>query len=260
MSWPDITTKPCCLHRQVKKACASGRNFELHHAAATLGVGQLGDAVKLPPGQDLIEWLAMNVIDFFSEVSLLYGCLQDVCTSACCPVMTAGPRFEYKWADGQHVRRPLRCSAPKYVELMMEWAQATLEDESIFPTSNSVAFPKNIRQIICCLFKRLFRVYAHMYVVHFGSMQEIGAEAHLNTCFRQFVLFVREFDLIEQAELAPLRAHIDKLLEKENEGARLDHQRHAHGTAAHSAESTGGDDGSWRPPCQECSSSVGYRV
>lgn len=41
-------------------------------------------------------------------------------------------------------------------------------------------------QIIPTLFKRLFRVYAHLYHEHFTKMQALGAEAHLNTCFKQY--------------------------------------------------------------------------
>lgn len=195
-----------------KKEVASTRRFHLHqHAQATLGAGRLLDAVAKPPGEDVNEWLAVNVTDFFNEVSLLYGVLADVCTPTCCPNMSAGPRFEYKWADGVRFKRPIRCTAPKYMDYMMNWAQATLDDESIFPTRVGDPFPKNIRQVICTIFKRLFRVYAHMYVLHFVSIQEMGAEPHLNTCFRHFMLFVREFDLIEPQELAPLAELIEKI-------------------------------------------------
>merc|ERR1719473_2002514 len=99
---------------QLKKSQANTRRFELHqHAQATLGAGRLLDAVKLPPGEDLFDWLTVNVTDFFNEIRLLYGVLSDVCTPACCPNMSAGPRWEYKWADGVRVKRPIRCSAPK---------------------------------------------------------------------------------------------------------------------------------------------------
>lgn len=197
---------------KLKKAAPGTRRFELHqHAQATLGAGRLLDAVKLPPGEDINDWLAVNVTDFYNEVALLHGVLCDVCTSNSCPCMSAGPRFEYKWADGVRIKKPIRCSAPKYIDYMMNWAQVTLDNESIFPVRVGEPFPDNIRQVICSIFKRLFRVYAHIYVIHFTSMQELGAEPHLNTCFRHFMLFVREFDLIEQAELAPLRGLIDKL-------------------------------------------------
>ena len=95
------------------------------------------------------------------------------------------------------MKKPLRCSAPKYVEYLMEWVQTTLDDERIFPTAPSDPFPSNIRDIIRTMFKRLFRVYAHMYLHHFDVLKTMGAEPHLNTCFRHFVLFVLEFDLID---------------------------------------------------------------
>jgi len=203
----DIATFKC------KKANQPGtRRFELHRQAqATLGAGRLNDAVKLPPGEDVFDWIAVNATDFFNEVSLLYGVLNDVCTPSCCPTMSAGPRFEYKWADGVRIKKPMRCSAPKYIDYMLSWAQTTLDDERIFPIRVGEPFPPDIREVLCSIFKRLFRVYAHMYVLHFSSMQEMGAEPHLNTCFRHFILFVREFDLIAPQELAPLRDLIDKI-------------------------------------------------
>lgn len=197
---------------KLKKAPPGTRRYELHQRAqATLGAGRLLDAVKLPPGEDLYDWLAVNVTDFYNEVSLLYGVLSDVCTPTCCPSMSAGPKFEYLWADGVRIRKPIRCSAPKYIDYMLSWAQMTLDDETIFPVRLGEPFPANIRQVLCSIFKRLFRVYAHVYVNHFAAVQEMGAEPHLNTCFRHFMLFVREFDLIERAELAPLRELIDRL-------------------------------------------------
>lgn len=204
--------------KALKKAAPGTRRFELHqHAQATLGAGRLLDAVKLPAGEDVNDWLAVNVTDFYNEVSLLYGVLADVCTPTCCPKMSAGPRYEYKWADGVRIKKPIRCSAPKYINYMMDWAQATLDYESLFPVRVGEPFPKNIRQIICSIFKRLFRVYAHIYVLHFTHIQEMGAEPHLNTCFRHFILFVREFDLIQPEELAPLDQLIQKIYERDDE-------------------------------------------
>ncbi|CAL5333374.1 unnamed protein product [Camellia sinensis] len=30
--------------------------------------------------------------------------------------MTAGPKYEYRWADGVQIKKPIEVSAPKYVE------------------------------------------------------------------------------------------------------------------------------------------------
>jgi MOB kinase activator 1 len=199
--------------KPAKKSAPGSRRFDLHkRAEATLGAGNLHEAVKLPDGENVNDWLAVNVTDFYNEISLLYGVLMDVCTPVSCPSMTAGKNYEYKWADGVRIKKPIRCSAPKYIDFMMTWVQTTLDDETIFPVRVGEPFPSNIREIVCTMFKRLFRVYAHMYLHHFQVLQEMGAEPHLNTCFRHFVLFVIEFDLIEHKELAPLQDLIDKLM------------------------------------------------
>ena len=47
-------------------------------------------------------------------------------------------------------------------------------------------------------------------------MSALGAEPHLNTCFKHFVYFVYEFNLIpNRTELSPLQELIDKLLERD---------------------------------------------
>mmetsp|Transcript_37705 Transcript_37705/g.83005 ORF Transcript_37705/g.83005 Transcript_37705/m.83005 type:complete len:227 (+) Transcript_37705:200-880(+) len=207
-------TKGGATFKPQKKVAPGTRRFELHkQAAATLGAGNLEEAVRLPAGEDLNDWLAVNVTDFYNEISLLYGVLMDTCTPISCPTMSAGPKFEYKWADGVRIKKPVRCSAPKYIDYMMTWVQTTLDDERLFPVRVGEPFPANYREVVRSMFKRLFRVYAHMYVNHFQALQEMGAEPHLNTCFRHFILFVAEFDLIEQQELVPLQDLINKFLQ-----------------------------------------------
>jgi len=61
--------------------------------------------------------------------------------------------------------------------------------------------------------KRLFRVYAHIYHQHFREVVELSEEAHLNTSFKHFIFFVKEFNLIDKKELVPLQELIDKLTE-----------------------------------------------
>ena len=57
------------------------KRYELHkYAQATLGAGNLRDAVTLPEGEDVSEWLAVNTVDFFNEINLLYGIIAEFCT------------------------------------------------------------------------------------------------------------------------------------------------------------------------------------
>jgi MOB kinase activator 1 len=166
--------------------------------------------VTLPEGEDLKEWLAVNTLDFFNQSMMLYGTVAEFCTDESCPSMTAGPKFEYLWADGDKVKTPIRCSSPQYVEYLYHWVQAQLEDETIFPSKIGAPFPKNFISIVKTIFKRLFRVYAHIYYHHFGKVVALGEEAHLNTACKHFVYFCQEFSLMDAKEMAPLKDLIDR--------------------------------------------------
>ena len=74
----------------------------------------------------------------------------------------------------------------------------------IFPQRPEQPFPRTFVDAVRTIFKRLFRVYAHIYHSHWDVMVSLGAEAHLNTCFKHFMYFTHAFSLIDKKELAPL--------------------------------------------------------
>ncbi|KAA3460364.1 MOB kinase activator-like 1A [Gossypium australe] len=165
------------------------------HIDATLGSGNLREAVRLPPGEDLNEWLAVNTVDFFNQVNLLYGTLTEFCTPENCPTMTAGPKYEYRWADGVQIKKPIEVSAPKYVEYLMDWIETQLDDESIFPQKLGAPFPPNFKDVVKTIFKRLFRLSRKL----LGLIEIV-------------VLDVQEFGLIDKKELAPLQELIESII------------------------------------------------
>ncbi|XP_048643318.1 MOB kinase activator 1A [Marmota marmota marmota] len=192
----------------------------LKHAEATLGSGNLRQAVMLPEGEDLNEWIAvnskfltiLNFIGFWKDLAeillmsfLLWAYLLNTFLS----------RYEYHWADGTNIKKPIKCSAPKYIDYLMTWVQDQLDDETLFPSKIGVPFPKNFMSVAKTILKRLFRVYAHIYHQHFDSVMQLQEEAHLNTSFKHFIFFVQEFNLIDRRELAPLQELIEKLGSKD---------------------------------------------
>jgi len=198
--------------RPKKQQPRGTKRYDLHkQAKATLGSGDLRLAVQLPEREDINEWLAVNTVDFFNQINLLYGSITEFCTPKSCPVMAAGPKYEYLWADGAKIKRPIKVSAPEYVDYLMTWVQDILDDESIFPSRVDVPFPRNFQSVVKNIFKRLFRVYAHIYYSHFQKIVTLGEEAHLNTCFKHFYYFIDEFDLVEKKEMIPLQDLIDNL-------------------------------------------------
>lgn len=59
-------------------------------------------------------------------------------------------------------------------------------------------FPPTFQSTIKQIFKRLYRIYAHIYCHHYGVIRGLGLEAHLNTGFKHYVLFVEEFALADE--------------------------------------------------------------
>jgi MOB kinase activator 1 len=133
-------------------------------------------------------------------------------------------------------------SAPEYVDFLMSWVESQLNDEHIFPLQLGTPFPKDFLKVVKNIFKRLFRVYAHIYHSHFQKIGSLGADAHLNTCFKHFIYFVYEFKLIEDKELEPLRDLIDSLMGKEDKGGDKGGDKPAAAAAAAPAEPSADDD------------------
>jgi len=176
---------------------------------ATLGGGDLRKTVQLPEGEDLNEWIAVNTVHFYNAANMIYGTCAEFCTEQSCPTMSAG-RNEYLWKDGANYKKPTRVSAPVYIDLLLNWVNEQISDPNLFPVEEGAKFPRNFMSRVKDLYKRLFRLYAHLYYSHFEKIASIGAKAHLNTCFKHFVFFILEFKLVDDKGLAPLKNFIDK--------------------------------------------------
>jgi len=103
-------------------------------------------------------------------------------------------RYEYLWEDGVRFRRATKLPAPEYVDTLMNWVQSILDDEAIFPnkigrylevffhcydgfpSSIGVPFPRTFRETVRTIFRRLFRVYGHIYSSHFDQICALGIE------------------------------------------------------------------------------------
>lgn len=193
-------TRTWNLHKQIKDSMANGLD--------------IAECIQLPENCELEEWIAVHAVDFFNEISLLFGTISEFCTTECCPQMTAGPCYTYLWADGAQLT-PIALPAAEYVARLMVWVDDQL---ALFPSeacsmkkkgsqTPNAQFMASARAIL----KRLFRVYAHMYHHHLDTFEELLAERHLNFCFKRFICFVQLFDLIEQKELNALRKLIQSL-------------------------------------------------
>ncbi|OQR71088.1 mps one binder kinase activator 3-like [Tropilaelaps mercedesae] len=185
------------LHKQAQASLNSGLN--------------LREAVRLPAGDSYHDWLAVHVVDFFNRINLIYGTVTDFCTETSCPTMSGGARFEYLWCDKDRYKKPQALPARQYIALLMDWIESQINNEELFPTSADTPFPKSFEKTCKKILTRLFRVFVHVYIHHFDKIVAIGAEAHVNTCYKHFYYFTDEFHLISEKELEPLREMTEKI-------------------------------------------------
>jgi MOB kinase activator 1 len=91
-----------------------------------VGIRTFREAVILPYDEELNEWLFSNAINFFKEVSVIWGfvCITEIPT---CEISDGFPKgYEYKFSDGETIKTPIRCSGPGYVDRVLNWVEGQI--------------------------------------------------------------------------------------------------------------------------------------
>lgn len=173
-------------------------------AKSVVKLSDLSTSVKLPSGCNINHWLSTHTIDFYNIINIVRGTLTEFCTPLTCPVMCAGSRYEYLWKDDKQYYKAVKVSAPEYIDLLMLWIESQINDEHIFPSEEHNPYPDNFIIIVRNIFKKLFRVFAHIYYSHITMIRELQMELYFNTSFNHFMMFIWEFDLVSKKEMLPL--------------------------------------------------------
>ena len=192
---------------------ARGSNAAALHAAAqaSLDVGDVLAAVRTPPGIDESTWLCVCLVDFHNAVSLCFGLVADVCTAAACPSMCATSRYEYLSSVGGGA--PQRLPARAYVAALLTSVLAAVDAAGAAPPADFIDTTARP------LFRRLVRVFSHLYCHHAETLAALGATGHVDACFRHLHAFIIHHGLVEAKELAPLAATLERLAAAPTGGA-----------------------------------------
>uniref|UniRef100_A0A8C7XT84 MOB kinase activator 2a n=1 Tax=Oryzias sinensis TaxID=183150 RepID=A0A8C7XT84_9TELE len=118
--------------------------------------------------------------------------------SSCCGETPSFSSRTYYWYDEKG--RKTKCTAPQYVDFVMSLCQKLVTDEEIFPTKYGKEFPNSFESLVKKICRYLFHVLAHLYWAHFKETVALDLQGHLNTLFAHFVVFVREFNLVDPKE------------------------------------------------------------
>lgn len=61
-------------------------------------------------------------------------------------------------------------------------------------------FPNSFESLVKKICRYLFHVLAHLYWAHFKETVAMDLQGHLNTLYAHFIVFVREFNLVDPKE------------------------------------------------------------
>jgi len=168
-------------------------------ADAALVKGNFKTIVMLPKYTDIMEWVAVNMFDFYTNLNEFYGVIAETCTQHACPTMSAGTSLNYVWIHqgGKQATLP----APTYIDYVMASIQNLIDDEKIFPTKSNQAFHPSFPATIRTVYRQLLRVFAHVYHAHYQQILHLRSEPHFNSLFAHFLAFGREYELLEVRDI-----------------------------------------------------------
>lgn len=61
-------------------------------------------------------------------------------------------------------------------------------------------FPNSFESLVKKICRYLFHVLAHLYWAHFKETVALDLQGHLNTLYAHFIVFIREFNLVDPKE------------------------------------------------------------
>jgi hypothetical protein len=74
-------------------------------------------------------------VDFFQEVHLIWDIICDIGVGEFQPGKGFPPGFEYRWAESKS-RSPVVCTGPQYVDNVLRWIEAELNNRQLFPVTS----------------------------------------------------------------------------------------------------------------------------
>ena len=208
MNFSNLLTKKRTF-KNWKNISSSNDNIEFD-GDDLLSRTDLTKLVKVPEGIDENEWIVTKLVLFFKEISMIHSSISAYCTPISCPSMMAGPKYEYYWCDESISKKPIKVTAQEYVSHLKKWTMNFLQDPKIIPNDEAADFAPNFRTLVKNVFKRWFRVYAHIYHSHFDTVEDLKLKCHMNSSFRHYIKFCNEFSLIHDREFGPMTRLINE--------------------------------------------------
>jgi MOB kinase activator 1 len=118
-------------------------------------------------------------------------------------MFNAGPHYGYYWED-ENTTKPVQLSAPEYFIALKRWIRRNLSNEKLFPPSSTPELAPEALAVLSTVYRRLFRILAHLYMCHFSDIKKLNMETVINTILMHYSAFVEAHKLMSMTELEML--------------------------------------------------------
>lgn len=116
------------------------------------------------------------------------------------------------WCDGITFVNPISIPARTYMKFCLLWSQKQLKDPAIIASTPNAHYSANSISTWKMMYRRLLRVYAHLYINHKDDFDKIGSLGQVLQCMiRRFLLYGIESGLASKRELLPVKGILKKI-------------------------------------------------
>ncbi|KAL0230852.1 hypothetical protein PCE1_003229 [Barthelona sp. PCE] len=193
-------------------ASQAAENLRATFSRLTIGSGNLRLLVQLPESDTYQDFVSVQLLEFYNILTMIYEVVSYDCTKESCPEMTAGSQHRYLWRDNDKYPQPTSMPAPDYIYMLFAYVKQQIER---FPTDANESWPSDFDSIVKTCFRRLFRVFAHLYTKHYETMEHCHIEQSVNSTLKHFLFFVKEYNLINESEFRPIANLCNDLLQRD---------------------------------------------
>eukprot|EP01087_Luapelamoeba_hula_P002254 TRINITY_DN1194_c1_g1_i2.p1 TRINITY_DN1194_c1_g1~~TRINITY_DN1194_c1_g1_i2.p1 ORF type:complete len:362 (-),score=64.37 TRINITY_DN1194_c1_g1_i2:49-1134(-) len=162
------------------------------------------DIFDIPMGMSKAEWLRINTEGVFLFFHTLYeGLLRHKCTTETCPDMSAGPQYQFLWAEGPYRESPAVLPAKQYIDLLVKWAKERIAPFGPYDAQAPVS--KDFQSACEQIWSRTLRIVMHIYWSHWEIVGEEGAVGLVNGNTKHYITFALKYKLLTNFEsIAPI--------------------------------------------------------
>ncbi len=120
--------------------------------------------------------------------------------------------YEYMWCDGVTFVQPISIPARTYMKFCLLWTQQQLKDPKVITTAPNALYSDNLISTWKMVYRRLLRVYAHLFINHGEDYDKNGVLGSVLQCMlRRFLMYGIESGLTSKKELLPVKQILKKV-------------------------------------------------